>query len=59
MAVRTPPVACPVLPPGRGILNIITRKENAAEIASRGARRASPAAESFLAAVAQRGMHAA
>jgi hypothetical protein len=41
------------------MLNIITRKENAAEIASRGARRVSRAAESFRAAIPQRGMHAA
>jgi hypothetical protein len=41
------------------MLNIITRKENAAEIASRGARRASMPAFIFRAAIAQRGMHAA
>jgi hypothetical protein len=41
------------------MLNIITRKVNAAEIARRGARRASRPAFSFLAAIPQRGRHAA
>jgi hypothetical protein len=36
IAVKTAPTACPVVPPGIGILNIIITKENAAPIASNG-----------------------
>ena len=36
IAIRVPPTACPVVPPGSGILNIIPRKENAAPIPKRG-----------------------
>ena len=36
MARRVPPTACPVVPPGRGILNIISTKEKAAKSASAG-----------------------
>src|SRR3990172_7512673 len=59
IAIRTPPTACPVLPPGRGRLNIITRKENAAEMARRGALRASRLSRTLRAAIAQRGAQAA
>src|SRR4030067_112383 len=59
IAIRTPPTACPVLPPGRGMLNIITRKENAAEMARRGALRASRLSRTLRAAIAQRGAQAA
>jgi hypothetical protein len=31
MAARATPVACPVVPPGSGTLNIITTNENAAK----------------------------
>jgi hypothetical protein len=41
------------------MLNIITRTENAAETAIRGARRASSPADSFRAAIVQIGTHAA
>jgi hypothetical protein len=33
MAMIPPPTAWPVVPPGMGMLNIMTRKENAAAIA--------------------------
>jgi hypothetical protein len=59
MAIRTPPTACPVVPPGRGTLNIITRKLKAAEIARRGARRADSLSRRRRAATAQRGAQAA
>lgn len=36
IAINVPPTACPVVPPGSGILNIIPRKENAAPIPSNG-----------------------
>ena len=32
MAIRVPPTACPVVPPGSGTLNIIPRNEKAAPI---------------------------
>jgi hypothetical protein len=36
MAAMATPKACPVVPPGSGRLNIITRKENAANTESKG-----------------------
>ena len=36
IAIRVPPTACPVVPPGSGTLNIIPRNENAAPIPSNG-----------------------
>ena len=36
IAISVPPTACPVVPPGSGILNIIPRKEKAAPIPSNG-----------------------
>src|SRR3989337_390281 len=59
IAIKTPPTAWPVLPPGRGTLNIITRKENAAEMARRGALRVSRLSLTLRAAIAQRGEQAA
>jgi hypothetical protein len=59
MAIRTPPTACPVVPPGRGMLNIITRKPNAAEIASSGVRRADSFSRNRRAAIAHSGAQAA
>ena len=35
-AMRVPPTACPVVPPGRGTLNIMMRKEKAAPMPRRG-----------------------
>jgi len=59
MAIRTPPTAWPVVAPGRGMLNIITTKVNAAEMARRGTRRAVRPAFTFRAAAPQRGTQAA
>ena len=39
MAASATPVACPVVPPGSGTLNIITTNENAAKSEMRGTRR--------------------
>src|SRR5271157_2685314 len=39
MAAMLTPTACPVVPPGSGRLNIITRKENAAKTDSSGISR--------------------
>ncbi len=36
MAIRVPPTACAVVPPGTGTLNIITTKEKAAKTESSG-----------------------
>ena len=44
IAMRTPPAACPVVPPGSGILNIMTRNENAERSESSATRRSAEAA---------------
>jgi hypothetical protein len=36
MAIRVPPTACPVVPPNRGTLNIIIKKDSAANMPSWG-----------------------
>jgi hypothetical protein len=57
--MRVPPTACPVVAPGSGILNIMTRKLKAADMERSGTLRASNVAFTFFAAMVHRGIHAA
>jgi hypothetical protein len=59
IAIRTPPTACPVVPPGSGMLNIMMMNVKVAEMASRGTFRVVRLSFSLRAATRQRGMHAA
>jgi hypothetical protein len=55
MAARAAPTACPVVPPGRGILNIMITKEKAAIKAIKGTLRALMVLRIFLTPITQNG----
>ena len=58
MAMSVPQTACPVVPPGRGMLNIMARKQKAAATPSRGIFSRGTVARTFLMACAQMGIMA-
>ena len=55
MAMRVPHTAWPVVPPGRGMLNIIERKQNAAATPKSGIFSRGTSLPTFLIATAQMG----
>ena len=58
-AIRVPPTACPVVPPGRGTLNIIPRNEKAAPTPIKGSFSFGSSFITFLSACTHTGIIAA
>ena len=55
MAMSVPPTAWPVVPPGRGMLNIIARKTKAAPMPKSGRRSCGICSRTFFTAMSQTG----